>query len=147
MTHYPSRRCVRGFRSTCLSSRRAAASLEFALVFPVLLLVILGVIEFSRAFLTEHMLTLATREAARLASLEGSTVEEVRAVLHSYLTPGRVDTEAINVEIDPANLAEMETGDWITVSVSVRFEDVSLLSTPFFLAGRVMRSECTMRRE
>jgi Flp pilus assembly protein TadG len=147
MTFYPSRQCVRRFRSTYRSSRRAAATLEFALVFPILLWVILGVFEFSRAFLTEHMLTLATREAARLASLEGSTAEEVHTVLRSYLTPGRVPADAVDVVIEPANLADIETGDWVTVSASVRFEDVSLLSTPFFLPGRVIRSQCTMRRE
>ena len=147
MTIYPSRRRARRFRSTYRASRRAAVTLEFALVFPVLLLVILGVIEFSRAFLTEHMLTIATREAARLASLEGSTVEEVQAVLHSYLTPGRIGTDVLDVEISPQVLSETESGDWVTVSVAVRFEDVSPLSTPFFLAGRVLRAQCTMRRE
>lgn len=127
--------------------RRAAATLEFALVFPILLLIVLGVIEFSKAFLTEHMLTLATREAARVAALEGTTIDQIHEVLHSYLTPSRVPPEVLEIQIDPPDLSATETGDWVTVSVSVRFEHVSLLSTPFFLPGKVLEASCTMRRE
>jgi hypothetical protein len=143
----PNQRSVRRFSGVCHSHRRAAATLEFALVLPVLLLIVLGVIEFSKAFLTEHMLTLATREAARVATLEGTTVDQIHEVLHSYLTPGRVPSEALAIAIDPPDLSTTETGDWVTVSVSVRFEAVSPLSTPFFLPGRILEASCTMRRE
>lgn len=46
-------------------SERGAAAVEFALVVPVLLLLLLGIIEFSRAYNTQISLTHAARETAR----------------------------------------------------------------------------------
>ncbi|MEX5301822.1 TadE/TadG family type IV pilus assembly protein [Kocuria sabuli] len=44
---------------------RGAAAVEFALVVPVLLLLLLGIIEFGRAYNTQISLTHAARETAR----------------------------------------------------------------------------------
>ena len=46
-------------------SERGAAAVEFALVVPVLLLLLLGIIEFGRAYNTQISLTHAARETAR----------------------------------------------------------------------------------
>lgn len=46
-------------------SERGAAAVEFALVLPVLLALVLGCIEFGRAYNTQISLTHAAREAAR----------------------------------------------------------------------------------
>lgn len=48
---------------------QGAAAVEFALVFPLLLLVIFGIIDFGRAFNAQVTLTEAAREGVRLASL------------------------------------------------------------------------------
>jgi len=48
---------------------RGAAAVEFALVLPLLLLVLFGIIDFGRALNAQITLTQAAREGARLAAL------------------------------------------------------------------------------
>jgi len=52
---------------------RGSAAVEFALLLPVLLLIIFGVIDFGRAINAQITLTQAAREGARLASFGYST--------------------------------------------------------------------------
>jgi Flp pilus assembly protein TadG len=52
---------------------RGSAAVEFALLLPVLLLIIFGVIDFGRAINAQITLTQAAREGARLASLGYTT--------------------------------------------------------------------------
>lgn len=49
---------------------RGAAAVEFALVLPVLILLVLGLIEFSRVFNVQISITNAAREAARTMAIE-----------------------------------------------------------------------------
>jgi Flp pilus assembly protein TadG len=48
---------------------RGAAAVEFALLFPVLLLIVFGIIDFGRALNAQITLTQAAREGARLAAV------------------------------------------------------------------------------
>jgi Flp pilus assembly protein TadG len=50
-------------------SQRGAAAVEFALVLPVLLLILLGIVEFSRAYNVQISLTHAARETARYMAI------------------------------------------------------------------------------
>lgn len=55
------------------SRDRGSVAVEFALLLPILLLIIFGVIDFGRAINAQITLTQAAREGARLASLGYST--------------------------------------------------------------------------
>lgn len=46
-------------------TRRGAAAVEMALVLPLFLLVIFGIVEIGRAFMVEHLLANAARVGAR----------------------------------------------------------------------------------
>jgi len=48
---------------------RGAAAVEFALLFPILLLIVFGIIDFGRALNAQITLTQAAREGARLAAV------------------------------------------------------------------------------
>jgi Flp pilus assembly protein TadG len=68
---------------------RGAAAVEFALLLPVLLLVIFGMIDFGRALNTQITLTQAAREGARLAALgaSASTVTSRATAAATGLSP------------------------------------------------------------
>lgn len=65
---------------TRLSTRRfarsdsGAAMVEFAIVLPILILFLLGIIDFGRAFFLYNNLTNAVREGARLGAVQMPTV-------------------------------------------------------------------------
>ncbi len=48
---------------------RGAAAVEFALVLPILLVLVFGIIDFGRAYMAQISLTQAAREGARLSAL------------------------------------------------------------------------------
>ena len=56
-------------------NNRGATAVEFALVLPLFLLLVLGIVDFGRYFFVEHTLQYATREGMRLA-LVGRTLND-----------------------------------------------------------------------
>ncbi len=65
-----------------VASDRGAAAVEFALVLPLLLLLVFGIIDFGRALNTQITLTEAAREGARLESVGqpvGTVITETQA--------------------------------------------------------------------
>lgn len=77
-----------------LKSQRGAELIEFALIFPLLLLVVLGIIDFGFLFQRYEVLTNATREGARMAvlSTSGYTNADVASRVCQYLVTGGVPT-------------------------------------------------------
>ena len=70
-------------------STSAAALVEFAIVLPILLLLVFGVVDFGRALYTANNLTSAVREGARLASAQISpdpTVAASKAAVQTAVT-------------------------------------------------------------
>ena len=83
---------------------RGAAAVEFALVLPVLVLMLLGLIEFSILFNTQISLTNAAREGARsMAIHHDQAVAKTAAIAAapSIINPA-VTTGNVNVGISPA---------------------------------------------
>jgi Flp pilus assembly protein TadG len=67
---------------------RGAELIEFALVFPILLLVVAGIADFGFLFQRYEVVTNAAREGARMASLPSYTQSDVTQRVTSYLTMG-----------------------------------------------------------
>jgi Flp pilus assembly protein TadG len=75
-------------RQGLFACERGAELVEFALVFPMLLLVIVGIMDFGFLFQRYEVLTAAAREGARVAILPGYTDADVQARVNAYLTAG-----------------------------------------------------------
>lgn len=140
-------------RTSRLAPRSGAALVEFAIVFPVFILVILGIIEFGRAFMIGQLVTNAAREGARQAVLDGSTNSAVTSTVTSFLQgAGNVSPSDTTVTITVSaaaatnQLANAKSGDLCTIRVSVPFNKVSYL-TPSFLATTNLAGQSTMRHE
>jgi Flp pilus assembly protein TadG len=58
------------------NSDRGAAAVEFALLLPLLLLIVFGIIDFGRAINAQITITQAAREGARVMALPGGTTVE-----------------------------------------------------------------------
>ena len=136
---------------TCRKNRQGAAAVEFAVVAPLFFLVVLGTIEVGRVIMVKQVMTNASREGARLAVLDGSTIASVNAAVTSYLTAAGISGGSISVlnsggsSVEPSTLS---SGDPITVKVSVPFTNISLLSKPlFFNSSAKLTASTVMRRE
>lgn len=66
---------------------RGAAAVEFALLLPVLLLLVFGIIDFGRALNAQVTLTQAAREGARLAALNQPNVVSRTQAAATGLSP------------------------------------------------------------
>ncbi|MGE0760723.1 MAG: TadE/TadG family type IV pilus assembly protein, partial [Pirellulaceae bacterium] len=73
--------------------------MEFAVVAPVFLLLIFGMIEYGRMVMVQQMLTNASREGARRAVLEGSSETDVRDVVIDYLAPANIPVKSQDITI------------------------------------------------
>ena len=130
-----------------LGKRRGAAAVEFAVVAPVLLIMVFGMVDMGRMIMVQQLMNDAAREGARTAALGGSSFGEVSSRVSAFLDATGVDASRVQIELTPINLAAAERGDLVTVQLSVAFADVSWLPTPRALGNRTLRSQCTMRHE
>ncbi len=132
-------------RRVCRKHRSGAAAVEFAVVAPVLFLLIFGMIEFGRMVMVQQVLTNASREGARIAVLDGATTSDVTTAVQNYLAGASVSGATITVTPNPPSSAGY--GEPVTVTVSVGFNQVSWLPAPMFLGGRQLTATSVMRRE
>jgi Flp pilus assembly protein TadG len=80
-------------------SERGAELIEFALVAPLLLFIIMGVVDFGFMFQRYEVVTNAAREGARIAVLPGYVDADVEARVRSYLTEGGVANTTSNSSV------------------------------------------------
>jgi Flp pilus assembly protein TadG len=118
---------------------------EFAVILPLFVLLVIGIIEFGRGIMVKQIITNAAREGARRAIIESATESEVKDVVQQYLSGASIS--GASVTVTPASLTSLGLGDPVTVNVSVSFSSVSWTSSPWFLGGRTLSESSTMRAE
>ena len=87
------------WRRRRLGSEEGAELVEFALVLPFLLLVVLGIAEFGILLQRYEVLVNAAREGARVAVLPGYSDTDVSARVTQYIDSGRVPYTSTNPTI------------------------------------------------
>ena len=99
--------------------RKGFLSAEIVMMFPIFLLVLSGLFEFSLLFFARGELAEATRVGARKASLPGVSVEEVEEEVRRVLSP-RLQRD-MELVIDPG----IRSGDVVTVAIAVSMDSAS----------------------
>lgn len=96
---------------------------EFALVLVMLLLLVVGVCEFGRAWNLYQILANASREGARLAALPSgfTTAGAVTTRVQGYLTNGNVDPSKAAITIGGAGV-DGGTGTQVSITVSYPYK-------------------------
>jgi len=119
------------------SDDRGAAAVEFALVLPVLIILLLGLVEFSRVFNVQISLSNAAREGARTMAIENDAgVARDSAVSAApSINPA---VSAGQITVDPAPCAE---GDTVIVTIDYSVD----LLTGFFGAEIPLTGRGVMR--
>ena len=114
----------RGRRS--LGSDSGQALVEFIIVFPVLLLLLFGIIEMGAAWRTYQVTTNAAREGARMTVLPDADEDEIRDAIDERLLQGGLTPGSATVEFDCAGGdcfgAGRSTGDPAEVRIAYPFQ-------------------------
>lgn len=95
--------------------------------------------------MVQQVLTNAAREGARIAVLDGATNSKVTNRVNDYLTAGSISGATVTMNPDPPSTAGYD--EPVTVNVTVPFDNVSWLPTPFFLKNKDLSASVVMRRE
>jgi Flp pilus assembly protein TadG len=130
-----------------LRSERGAELIEFAVVMPILLLIVAGIIDFGMMFRTYEAVENAAREGARVGVLPGYADVDVQSRVDAYLTAsGLTGTHATTVQnVTVATTAGTFTARSVTLSYTYNFVVLPGFGTKFgsidLKARSVMRTE------
>jgi Flp pilus assembly protein TadG len=129
-------------------ARRGATAVEFAIVAPVAFMLILGLIEFGRGLMVQHLLNNAARQGARVATIEGKATSDVTTAVTNALqgqpTNGITTTVMVAGTVADANTAN--AGDEIIVSVSLPVSTFTWIPFSEYLTGN-LTGVYSLRRE
>ena len=106
-------------------ARRGLATVEAALVFPLLLVLTLGVIEYGWMFLKQQQITNAARQGARLAATPFAGNGELSARVSELMTDAGLAGK-YTLATSPGNIDGVIPGDTFTVTITVDYSDVTI---------------------
>ena len=122
---------------------------EFAIVIPLLMVILVGIFEFGRAWHIRQVVTNAAREGARTAVLPDVGSDSVTAVISAYLTSANIDPAQAVITLNVQNSSG--SPDEVTVSYDYQFDligGVITLISGGSLPGQVtLASTSVMRNE
>lgn len=156
-----------------LYHRRGTTVVETAIVLPVFLMFVLGIVEFGHAQLVKNLLRGACRAAARMGSTEGNSTADVESAVRKLLGSA-IDPDAVSVFVKDASvydgggtpptsgtalealpgieLSGAEPRQLFLVRATVNYDDVAVLplKIPYlgdYLKGLVLDGQAFMRHE
>lgn len=122
--------------------RRAGAAVEMAVVAPLLITILFGIIEYGWLFSVQQNLVNAAREGARIGTLNGMDASDVQSRVNEFLDPLGLASSA-TVTVVEATPDEPN----VVVRVSVPISDVAIMGTFFHHQSDSLEAMCTMRKE
>ncbi|WP_428969806.1 TadE/TadG family type IV pilus assembly protein [Sphingomonas sp. Xoc002] len=119
--------------------RRGAALIEFALVLPILLTMLMGIVSFGEYFLTAHLVQQAANDAAR-AALAGMSATERKGI--AVDTAKRMIDSTGILRSSRGQVDAVEVDNIMTVSIRYDATSDPLLNLPFVpTPGRTMTAK------
>jgi Flp pilus assembly protein TadG len=139
-------RGLRTSRRRRLGDARGAELVEFALILPLLLILIAGIVDFALMFQAYEVVTNAAREGARLRVLPGYTNADARARVTAYLNASGL-TGTANTAVTATAIAGGGGGAPATTGYQVRVayvHPITLLGPILGLIGGSFASSVTL---
>ncbi len=134
-----------------LKREDGAAAVEFAIVFPLLIVLVFGIIEFSVALYDKAMITNASREGARAGIVFSDpriSDDEIRSVVNNYCGNHLITFGSGTAITTTINRSGNSAGDSLTVTVAYQYSFLILPSFVTNLTGGInMAAETVMRME
>lgn len=143
--HRTAKRLARAHPSPC---RPGVSTVEFAIIAPVFVLFVLGVIEIGRGLMVVSLLNNSARAGCRVGVLDGSSDTDIGSAVATALQGQNITGTTVTVQVNgtTADASTATSGDRITVFVSVPITSVTWVPGTRFLTGN-LSGQCTLRRE
>lgn len=126
---------------------RGGAAVEFALIAPLLLLLVFGIVDFGWMLMKANLVSNTTRDAARMASLAG-TYDEIESSVEASLESSGIDPADVDVVISCTNAsgsncdnspgsydANATSGSTVTVTVTYTHDWITPIGAMCGLVG------------
>ena len=123
------------------ASERGAAAVEFALLVPILIMILLGTMEFGRAYSAQSTLSNAAREGVRVMAINNSqssakaAAKNVAAVLNPGLKDENIvfkyQTTPATTPVPTACAANVQ----VTVTIDYSLTTMTGIAGPFVMKG------------
>jgi Flp pilus assembly protein TadG len=128
--------------------RRGAAIVEFAVVVPVFFILVFGLVDIGRGFMVRALLANAARAGCRTGSLPSKANTDIQATINTTLNGQGIygTSTAITVNGNSVDAATAQTGDQVSVTLSVPVGNISWLPGTYYLRGN-LSSTFTLLRE
>jgi Flp pilus assembly protein TadG len=126
------------------AARRGVAAVEFAVLLPLIMMLLMGIIEVGRLIEMQQVLSNAVREGARQAATAQLTNDQVKTVVTQYVAAAGFSTTKLNVTVqdlthtgnDVSNAVYL---DQVQVSLSYPYSNIS-----WSMIGWVLPNSFTM---
>lgn len=114
------------------SSERGAVAVEFAIILPVLLALVLGIMEFGRAYNTQISLTNAAREGVRVMAISNDPAAARTAAKNAavLLNPALADS---NISFSQPACSATQS---MTLTIKYSLSTITGFAGPFELTGK-----------
>ncbi len=133
--------------------RAGTTVVEFAIIAPLFLLLLFGILEFGRVVMVQQLITNASREGARMAVVTSPDDPAALSVVQSEIASRLADVAGVqpgDLQVNITRHAPVNTtvGGRVEVDVSVPFDKVSWLNVPMFpMTPQTLTAKSVMRQE
>ena len=113
-------------------SERGAAAVEFALLLPLLLMLVLGTIEFGRAYNAQITLTNAARDGVRVMAIANDPTSAKTAAKNAAASVSTtIPTSDITLSTNACS-----TGNQVTLTIKYNLSTITGIAGPFPMTGK-----------
>lgn len=137
---------ILSFASRKRPSRRGVAAVEFALVAPLFIAFILGIIEFGRMMMVQEILVNAASQGTRAAIMPGQTDAQVTTIVDNCLNGAGISGYNAPT-VSPTLASGPASGTALTMTVSVPCQSVSWLGGSTWFNGQTLSASIVMTKE
>jgi Flp pilus assembly protein TadG len=113
-------------------SERGSAAVEFAILLPLLLMLVLGTIEFGRAYNAQITLTNAARDGVRVMAINNDPSGARTAAKNAAGSVSSTITDA-NITISPGTCSKDKQ---VTVTIKYNLATMTGIAGPFPMTGK-----------
>ena len=129
------------------SRKRGITVIEMAIIFPIILLITIGLIEYGWIFLKYQQVTNAARQGARVGARVDATNTDVDNAVDTIMAAAGISSGEYTVSIAPTDVTTPEPGEALTVTVTVPYANIQLTGGVLVPVPTNLQSAITMAKE